>query len=246
MRQLKTDIHIHTAEDPIDRISYSARQLIRDASRLGYEVLAITNHNALTYDNELQEYARQYGILLIPGVEASIEKKHVLLYNMAYSPDKIRTFADLRRLKTADSLVIAPHPFFPMPASLQRKLVDNLDLFDGIEYCHFYFSWLNFNHRGVQLASEKKLPLIGTSDAHMWWQFHTTYSLVRGEKSVAGVIQAIKQGRIEVVSSPLSLRVVGKMGLILPYQMMLELMAYSGMLGKRWAERRASRAEGHR
>jgi predicted metal-dependent phosphoesterase TrpH len=243
MKQLKTDMHIHTAEDPVDRISYSARQLIRDASRLGYEVLAITNHSAMTYDNELREYARKYGILLIPGVEASIEKKHVLLYNMAYSPDSIRTFADLRRLKTEDSLVIAPHPFFPMPASLQRKLEENLDLFDGIEYCHFYFSWLNFNHRGVQLARQKVLPLIGTSDAHMWWQFHTTYSLVRGEKSVAGVIQAIKQGRVEVVSSPLSLRIVGKIGLMLPYQLMLELMAYSGILGKRWAEQRAGRAE---
>jgi len=243
MKQLKTDMHIHTAEDPVDRISYSARQLIRDASRLGYEVLAITNHRAMTYDNELREYARKYGILLIPGVEASIEKKHVLLYNMAYSPNSIRTFADLRRLKTEDSLVIAPHPFFPMPASLQRKLGENLDLFDGIEYCHFYFSWLNFNHRGVQLARQKVLPLIGTSDAHMWWQFHTTYSLVSGEKSVAGVIQAIKQGRVEVVSSPLSLRIVGKIGLMLPYQLMLELMAYSGILGKRWADRRASRAE---
>ena len=246
MKQLKTDLHIHTAEDPVDRISYSARQLIRDAGSLGYEVLAITNHNAVTYGDELQEYARDQGILLIPGVEASIEKKHVLLYNMAYSPDRIRTFADLRRLKTEDSLVIAPHPFYPMPASLQRKLGENLDLFDAIEYCHFYFSRLNFNHRGVQLARQQNLPLVGTSDAHMWWQFSTTYSLVSGEKSVAGVIQAVKQGRVTVVSSPLSLRVVVKMGLVLPYQLVLDLMAYSGLLGKRWAERRAGRAEGHR
>ena len=233
MKQLKADLHIHTADDPCDRIRYSSKQLIRNAHHLGYEVLAITNHNVVTYDDQLQEYARRYGILLIPGVEASIERKHVLLYNLNYSPDRIKTFADLRRVKTADSLIIAPHPFFPMPASLQGKLGENLDLFDGIEYCHFYFSWLNFNRRSVQFAQKHCLPLIGTSDAHFWWQFHTTYSLIMGEKSVTGVIQAIKKGMVTIVSSPLSIRFLGKIGLRLPFHLIVELLTYFGVTGTR-------------
>jgi len=239
MKKLKADFHIHTADDPYDRIRYSSKQLIERAQHRGYDILAITNHNTVTYNAELQEYAHQHGILLIPGVEATIEKKHVLLFNIDYSKERINTFADLRKAKTEDSLVIAPHPFFPSPLALQGKLKENLDLFDAIEYCHFYFSWLNFNKRGVQLARLYDIPLVGTSDTHFWWQFHTTYSLIEGKKTTSGVIQAIKQGMVTVVSSPLSLFTLGKMGMKLPLHLMADLIVYSGNLGSRWAEIKA-------
>jgi len=223
---LKADLHIHTADDPLDLIRYSSQHIIQRAHNLGYDVLAITNHNVMTYTLELQEFAQQHGILLIPGVEASIERKHVLLFNMHYSPDKIKTFTDLREAKTEDCLVIAPHPFFPSPLALHGKLIENIDLFDGIEYCHFYFSWLNFNRQGIHFAQQHHLPMIGTSDAHFGWQFHTTYSMIRGEKTIPGVIQAIKEGKAAIVSTPLSLLSLGKMGLRLPYHLTLEFMGY--------------------
>ena len=241
MKKLKADFHIHTADDPYDRIRYTAKQLIRKAKHHGYEVLAITNHNTVTYDAELLEYAHQHEILLIPGVEATIERKHVLLFNIDYAKKRIKTFADLRKAKTEDSLVIAPHPFFPSPLALQGKLGENLDLFDGIEYCHFYFSWLNFNKRGVQLAHQHDLPLLGTSDAHFWWQFQTTYSLIEAEKTITGIIRAIKQGMVTVVSSPLSLFSLGKMGMKLPLHLMADLIAYSGIFGARWTEKKAQK-----
>ena len=53
MKKLKADFHIHTADDPYDRIRYTSRQLIQKAKHHRYEVLAITNHNTLTYDTEL-------------------------------------------------------------------------------------------------------------------------------------------------------------------------------------------------
>ncbi len=225
MNTLKADIHIHTSEDPKEKIHYSAKQLIEGAHKKGYEVLAITNHNSLTYSRELKNYAEKFEILLIPGVEATIEKKHVLLYNIDYS-EKIKTFSDLKKIKTEESLIIAPHPFFPSPVALQGKLLKNKDLFDAVEYCHFYFSWLNFNHKGVQFAEYNNLPMVGTSDSHSWWQFHTTYSLVQAEKSIKGVIKAIKQGKVEIVSSPLTLWCIWKMGLKLPYYLALDLITY--------------------
>ena len=83
------------------------------------------------------------------------------------------------------------------------------------------------------------IPLVGTSDTHFWWQFHTTYSLIEGEKTISGVIQAIKQRMVTVVSSPLSLFTLGKMGMKLPLHLMADLIAYSGILGGRWAEIKA-------
>ena len=81
---LKTELHTHTLDDPKDGrriVCHSAQQLIDKAEEQGFQVLSITNHNQLLFTSSLEEYARERGILLIPGVEATLEGKHVLLYN---------------------------------------------------------------------------------------------------------------------------------------------------------------------
>ncbi len=45
---LKIDLHTHSGEDPQDRIGYSTRELIDRAATLGFDALAVTNHNART------------------------------------------------------------------------------------------------------------------------------------------------------------------------------------------------------
>jgi len=205
MRKLKADLHLHTKEDPQDSVKYSGRELIDQAYLKGFDVLAITNHGQVTYDNYLAEYARERGIILIPGVEATIGKKHVLLLNMDYSFHRIRTFGDLKLLKDEACLIIAPHPFFPSFTSLNSKLEKHLDIFDAIEYSHCYLEKINFNRKAEDLAKKLSFPLIGTSDAHFLWQIGTTYSLVEAEKDLESIIAAIKEGKVEIVTEPLSL-----------------------------------------
>lgn len=73
---LKVDLHTHTAEDPLEDIHYDAFQLIDRASQKGFDVLAIMNHNLITYNQELAEYGEKKGILLIPGIEACFFDYH--------------------------------------------------------------------------------------------------------------------------------------------------------------------------
>ncbi|MFQ5804643.1 MAG: PHP-associated domain-containing protein, partial [Candidatus Methylomirabilales bacterium] len=202
---LKADLHLHTREGEAF-IAYDARGLIDRAARDGFQVLSITNHNTVTFSDELAAYARERGILLIPGVEATIEGRHVLLYNLDVPPRHIQTFADLRRLRSREWLVVAAHPFFPGFTCLRRRLVKEIDLFDAIEFSHFYTRRIDFNRPAVRLAREIGLPLLGTSDSHLARQFGTTYSLIDGELTVASVLAAIRKGQVRVVSRPLRLR----------------------------------------
>jgi predicted metal-dependent phosphoesterase TrpH len=220
MRKLKVDLHLHTKEDPQDNVKYSGRELIEQAYLKGFDVLAITNHDEVTYDDYLAEYAKERGILLIPGVEATISRKHVVLLNTDYSPRKIRAFDDLRLLKDGTGLIMAPHPFFPSFTSLNSKLERHLDIFDAIEYSHCYLKKINFNKKAENLAKRFGLPLIGTSDAHSLWQIGTTYSLIEAEKDLESVIAAIKVGKVEIVTKPLSLLEVCSIGCILLSHMM--------------------------
>ena len=203
--ELKADLHLHTWEGE-RYIGYDARSLIDRVARNGFQVLSITNHDMVTFSEDLDAHARDRGVLLIPGVEATIEGKHVLLYNIDVPPERIRTFADLRRLKGPEWLAVAAHPFFPGSTCLRRRLVEEIDLFDAIEFSHFYTRQIDFNRPAVSLAQEVGLPLLGTSDGHLVQQFGTTYSQIEGELTVESILMAIRKGRVQVVSEPLTLR----------------------------------------
>lgn len=203
-KELKADFHIHTGEDPEDRIAYSSYDLIDRAVEQGFDVLSITNHNVITYDQELADYAEKRGILLIPGVERTIKRKHVLVINADREDLKAKSFRKLARLKDDSKLIIAPHPFFPGINCLWGDLLRHISLFDAIEYSHYYTSSVNFNRKAVELSERCHTPLVGTSDAHMPHQFGTTYSMIRAEKNLYAIITAIRAGRVRVVSSPLT------------------------------------------
>ena len=114
--RLRADLHLHTGDDPRDYVTHSNKEMIDRAAHLGFEVLAITNHDFMSHREDLADYAASRGILLIPGVEATIENRHVLLYNFDYWAAPPQTFDDLYRLRSdyPDLLAIAPHPFFPL------------------------------------------------------------------------------------------------------------------------------------
>ena len=202
-RPLKADLHLHTAEDPYDRVRYTAREIIARAADEGFDVLSITNHQIMTFSLELFSYARERGILLIPGVEVAVRRRHVLLLNPP--PGKsCSDFPLLSKLRRPETLIVAPHPYFPSIYSLNGCLLKHRHLFDALEYCHFYSPRINFNQKAIEVAQSHGFPLIGNSDAHFFSQFGTTYSLIYAEKNVESIFAAIRARRVDVVTRPLT------------------------------------------
>ncbi len=213
MKELKADIHVHTSEDPEDLVLYSATQLIDMAHKRGYKVLSITNHNKMTYSQYLRDYARERGIVLIPGMEATIEGRHVLLYNV--DPLKVRrdSLLSLKDVRDKNTLIVAPHPFFPGFCALRRRFLRYIELFDAVEISHFYTTNIDFNRFAATIALRRNLPLVGTSDAHQRRQFGLTYSMIASEEDPDAVVEAIKTGRTRVVTRPISLGKMAGIGL---------------------------------
>jgi predicted metal-dependent phosphoesterase TrpH len=203
--ELKVDLHVHTGDDPEDRVGYTSYELLDLASDQGFDVISIANHDRITYSEELRNYAEKLDILLIPGVEKTIYKKHVLVINAGSEDLDVESFGELSDGKRSSKLIIAPHPFYPSPFSLKDDLTSQVGLFDAIEYSHYYTVSMNFNKRAVELSNSSKKPLVGTSDAHFPYQLGTTYTMVNASKDIHSVVNAVKKGRIRVVSDPLSL-----------------------------------------
>ncbi len=205
IQKLKVDFHVHTGEDPKDRyIRYSAQELLDKAVEYNFDAITIANHGTVLYNKKLREYAEKRGIVLIPGMEAYVGKKHILIVNCQQRDYPSLNFKNLRSSIGKDALIIAPHPFYPRDYCLREKLEEHIEVFDAIEYSHMYFRLINFNKKAVAIAKKYALPLVGNSDAHALKQLHTTYSLVDAEKSIPAIIEAVREKRVQVVTRPLS------------------------------------------
>jgi predicted metal-dependent phosphoesterase TrpH len=205
-RWLKAELHSHCNLDPEDYkiIEYSPEALIEEAARLGYEVLAITCHNVDVWDRHLDEYARDLGITLIPGMEVTVERRyHTLAYNFQTCAEQINTFAKLRRLKRQETAVIAPHPYYPAISCLGGRLAKNHDVYDAVEWSGFYVPGLDFNGPARGAATRFGKPLVGNGDVHFLWQLGRTYSWIYAEPGVLSVLSALKRGRVRLETRPL-------------------------------------------
>lgn len=201
---LKIDLHLHTGEDPQDHIPYSSFDLIDRAATLGFDALAITLHDHQLTDARAAAHARERGITLIPGIERTIRGKHVLLLNFpAADVDAVTTLDDVRRLHArGDGLVIAPHPFFPSPSCLGAWLDDHADAFDAVEWSYFWSRRVDFNSRAARWAKSRGKALVGNSDLHDLRQLGRTWSVVDAAPDPMAICDAIRQGRVEVVTEP--------------------------------------------
>ena len=210
---LKAEMHTHIKGDPIDRfIRYSAYELIDNAQQKGYDVLSITCHNKFFWDQEVEKYAKDKGIVLIPGIEKNINGKHTLIYNPPSNIEQIETISELKELKSKcpEMVVVAAHPNHFDHTCHGKNIIKYLDLFDAWEYSFFWTKGVNPNNKTLRLSRKYKKPLLGNSDVHDLWYFGSTYSLIDASRNVESILTAIKQGKVTVKSTPLSKKVFFK------------------------------------
>jgi predicted metal-dependent phosphoesterase TrpH len=203
---LKIDFHTHTAEDRRDFVKYTARDLIDRAAAAGFDALAVTCHDAFLDSPALVRYAAAKGLLLLPGVEITASHAHIVVINPRFAP--CRKGYDLREvpaLRREESLFIAAHPYFPFFPSLRSRLVAMLPWIDAIEFTSYHNALIDFNREAVRTARRFGKPLVGNSDCHNLVQFGRTYTLVDAEKSLPSIVRAVRAGRCELRTTPISI-----------------------------------------
>lgn len=204
---LKVDLHTHTSDDPVDPVPYGALELIDRAAMLGYQALAITLHDRQLDVSPFMADAAKRGIVLIPGVERTIERRHVLLLNFSARAAEVTSFTELARLKEDEpGLVVAPHPFFPLPTCVGPVIDRHAALFDAVEVNAMYVRGLDFNRAAIRWAARHRKPLVGNGDVHRLAQLGPTYSLVDADPNPRSICDAIRAGRVEIRTSRLSWR----------------------------------------
>lgn len=217
---LKSNFHTHTNYIEKYEAEFSPRELINLAVSEKFKVFSITEHwhqrfdvnkfaNPMKTYFHIKDYAKYKGIKLIPGVELILEKKDILLINYMKDISKIRTFADLEKVKDENVLIIAPHPFYRIPStqrrSLSRVIKDYKHLFDAIEHSNFYTKVYNVNNKkAIRFANQHNIPLITNSDAHFKIQLKKNYSLLDCKNDTDSILEAVKKGKFKNHTEPLT------------------------------------------
>ena len=196
---LKTNLHFHTNENKNPKaVKYTFYQGIDAAVKLGFRVIGLTCFQHYAYQPIYSQYARQRGITVIPGIEHTIKKAHIVILNCQQDIEQVSTFAELRDYKTKHPqiFIIAPHPFFDIFnkvfGCLGKKLIQNIDLFDAIEWSWYYTKQINF-------------PLITTSDTHLLEYLNLSYALVDSpSQKIDDILSSIKEKKFTNTSKPIS------------------------------------------
>ncbi|MBN2190202.1 MAG: PHP domain-containing protein [Candidatus Aureabacteria bacterium] len=206
--KIKVDFHIHSSEDYVETVMEKEKlptpeEYIYKAKELGFDAISFTNHSTWFDEDKYSSVASRNGIILFPGIEMCINRKHVLLYNFPKG-SWIESFEQLKALKNGSNLVIAAHPYFWAGKCLGGELEKNIALFDGIEISHFFTEWFDLNTKAAITAKKHNLPLLSFSDSHKIRMFGRNHAfLYVREKSVKGIIDAVKARRVENVAPPM-------------------------------------------
>ncbi|MFA5125212.1 MAG: PHP domain-containing protein [Patescibacteria group bacterium] len=209
--KVKASLHLHTKEDVQDGkiIDYTAQDVIDQAAVFDFKVLAVTNHDKFVCSPDMVVYAKAKGILLLPGVEVRIGRKHMLILNCGAAADEVTDFDQLAkwRQEHPESFIIVPHPNHGMGVSLGlRDLHRYHDLFDAVEHSWFYSKWFNPNRKIERACKELHKPFIATSDLHTMNYLAGDYAVLDVlELTPEAVFTAIRNGDFSNVSKPKTL-----------------------------------------
>ncbi len=193
---LKTNLHFHTVLDETSP-RYNIYQGIDYAKEQNFGVLAYTPHRKFIFEQKFSQYAESKGLLLIPGIEIGIGKKHIVILNCDKEAENIKSFEDVANYKKRkpNILILAPHPFVFSPKSLKSSFLKNIDLFDAVEMTVFSNIIFNFNKRAEEIAKKYGKPFIATSDTHFLKDINRGYAIINAEeKTIKAVLDAVKRG----------------------------------------------------
>jgi len=196
---VKVDFHVHTNRS-VDGV-HSPRVMVKYALAAGLDAIAITDHNHVFPWIEARRLKKEFGILVIPGIEGGdiAVQKHWIALGITTPPPRDRFIGCiLYRIRDAGGVSIAPHPHtrlgFPNYATLG---------FDAVES-------LNATEPGAsrQVRNITHMPEVAGSDAHAGPMLGTAWTDVDSQGSAEDVVEAVRHGKCAPNGTPLPPREV--------------------------------------
>jgi hypothetical protein len=180
--------------------------MVRRAKMAGLDGIAITDHNALFPAKEARDLSREFGILVIPGIEGGriALGRHWIALGIADIPTCTSIPDILASVDSQNGVSIAPHPCSPAGIPRFADLgFTAAEQINGTEY--------RTNRR---VAVPEGIAALGSSDAHAAYMLGHTWTRMMCDATVDDVLGCLERGACtpegSVVPFPLFLAWLGE------------------------------------
>ncbi len=190
----RADTHLHTHFSGFNQLGNAMKfpesvitpeTQVDQMRRLGYQVLAITDHDEIAGAFQGEKYARKFGdIDLIVGEEVTtLDGEIIGLFLTEKVPRGLSVEETVDIIRSQGGIVIAPHPFsFHVPGLQEKILALDIDGFETVNGGHpDYYS--NMFARKVMDAYPGRWADLAGSDAHSVYTAGTCWTEFEGNSA---------------------------------------------------------------
>lgn len=188
---MRLDLHVHSKYSR-DAANGSPRDIMKLVKGMGLDGLAITDHNAIEGSIEAAAAAREFGLIVVRGVEVSTASGHVLAYGVGeVIPRELTIEETAERVHALGGVVVAAHPRrFPSGIGLESARTGP---FDGIEVLNGGNPERS-NSAARRVAERRRISQTGGSDAHRPDEIGRVFTVVEDCSTEDDVVEAIRRG----------------------------------------------------
>ena len=201
MIEKRYDLHVHSwfssdcKSDPKD--------IMKIAVKNGLSGLAITDHNSTKFHHN--NY-RKEGLLIIPGVEVSTSKGHIIGLGIKDTiQKKLSPEETIEKIIDMGGLPTVPHPFDFTRKGIGKTIYNLSNI--AVETVNGSCPVKAFNIKAKEMATANNLPETGGSDAHRLKDIGMAYTLTTEKvTTVDDLLEAIRRRKTTGEGSNLTIR----------------------------------------
>jgi len=190
------DMHIHESKYSLDS-KFTLEEAVDRARKVGLNGICITDHESSDIFDEAHEYSKKSNFLVLVGAEILTFEGDILVFGLKDLPNhKMHAIELLRLISKNNGIAISAHPFRNNNRGLGSHIREVNSIISGVEA----FNGSTEPHQNLHaytLATELKLPSVGSSDAHTLDKIGKYATVFEdGIRDELDLIEAVKRGNV--------------------------------------------------
>lgn len=191
---MKYDLHIHTYNSACSILK--PETILKIAKKAKLDGIGVADHNTIKGGVEVSKANKDKDFEVIPGIEVSTDKGHVLGLYVNQEIKSRDFFSVIDEMKKQGAIMILAHPFRLLPHLRSNvKGIDVKKYLDAVECYNARTSY--FSNRSAEKFAERfSLAKTGGSDAHFSFEVGRSFTLFDGD-----LRDAIRQRKTKAAGS---------------------------------------------
>ena len=192
---MKFDLHVHSHHSKDSKSTHD--DILNAARKRGIDGFAICDHDTVEGGLACEKRALELGlrITVIPGVEVSSSKGHILVLGVRENIEPLLSPEEtIHRARKLGGTIIIPHPF--KQSSHGIGSFEGLDI-DAVEVFNSRCLFNDANHKAEAEAKRLGIPGVAGSDSHIPEMVGQAYTEIdASENTLEAVLRAIREGKV--------------------------------------------------